>query len=274
MEYFKGNRSYPLVTLEEEIVAALSEKDVAGVFFRFSGAEQDITNIIAKGFAFSSVPDLAQDYRINDPETNERKKFAGSTLYHQAVRAGDFLREADGVGLVIQPEMLEPLTARARFIEQLYLKVYAQYNKSGGRQEFVRDLLFTPKGGFGRSERMHVDNFKLAAHSSFNQPSLILAEDSLSASFWEIMDRKQSLALSQSEREDRYQWLSEQTRAWREEFMSSATGDVVFMKGQYGRNLLDTEDQKQVCVHASSPAIALYGQAAVLYYNRELDDPC
>lgn len=274
MEYFKGNRSYPLVTKEEEIVTALSEKDVAGVVFRFSGAEQDITHKIANGFAFSSNPSLAREYRINNPVTNERNRFAGSTLYHQAVTVGDFLREADGVGLVIQPEILEVLTARARYIEDLYLRVYANFNKTGGRQEFVRDLLFTPKGGFGRSERMHVDNFKLAAHSSFNQPSLILAEGTLTASFWEIMDRKKSLALSDSEREERYDWLSEQTKAWREEFMSSATGDVVFMKGQYGRNLLDSEDQKQVCVHASSSAIELYGQAAVLYYNRELDDPC
>ncbi len=83
---------------------------------------------------------------------------------------------------------------------------------------------------------------------------------------WENMDLNFLRSLPEGERCSREEDLTLITRSFQEEFSSASLGDIIFMKGQKGRDFSAPEDRAQMCIHASSPYIEQAGQVAALYY--------
>lgn len=210
--------------------------------------------------------EIAQKYIVQSG-ASDREAFAGQKAYYIDFTADDISREAEQAGLEIDETAIDLLTCRVNRVRQIFTDVYRQ--SSGDETSPIGGhILFTPKGGIGRTPKIHVDNIPLTGHWAFALAPLDIMLEEPDEQMWAALDRRKQDSLPVHERNQRDDWLSEIATFRQADFGYTTVGDFIIMKGQRERDLEKSEHRAQVCVHKSSNLIPDMGQATALFFPR------
>lgn len=265
MHYLFNDQAYPIVAKAHEIAALLSRTDVRAVAYRNPAISKSLATL-KEGITAENNADIAHRYKLS-PQQDKRDMAAGRALYLEPFKISDISTEASLAGITINPDILELLTSRTNAMREIFTKVYRRYTGDltspiGG------NILFTPKDGVGRAPEIHTDFLSLAGHWSIALATLDILKKEPDQQIWDAVNRKKQNLLSPEERAETKQWLIQKTLENPNDFSPTEFGDLMITKGQRFMDLDKPEDRAQVCLHASSHMIPLYGQAAALFYPR------
>lgn len=274
MDYLFNNKSYPIVTSEADVIAALKEDNgtTRAVILRNEAAWQAESKTFDAGITMKDDMSAAWDYIEDDPHGRFPRKIAGEVSYFDAVNAGDVLREADEANIIVDPQAGKLFSDKANELRAMFQRVHdVCYGEKVGHTT-IGHLMFTPKHGMGRSPMMHVDNVQLTLHTTFAGASLNLSNGMVSLTQWDYMNAHKSDILPRDEKRAQEDKLTILTREYSEEFSSAKLGDAIFMKGQKDLDMDDPLIRDTMAVHASSPYISDYGQAGAIFYSKKTLD--
>ncbi|MBI1327876.1 MAG: hypothetical protein GC136_09575 [Alphaproteobacteria bacterium] len=267
MSRLYNNPSYPAVDDPAEIAPALNDAHTRAVFYTDPRMPKTIREL-APAITASNNATLASAYqRISDDGT--REKSAGRVHYMDAVTMDQVQAEADSAGIQIANDhnSLALLTRRINQMRNVFTQAYREY--SGDTDSaIVTHLLFTPKGGIGRSPMLHVDNLPLTGHWSAALSSLEIMIEEPPAFLWEMLDKRKTNKLPKGANLPLQASLSAFVKHNPQDFERAALGDLLILKGQKLRDLSNPLDRACVCVHTSDRHIAEEGQAAAMFYPK------
>ncbi|PCJ99073.1 MAG: hypothetical protein COA45_06415 [Zetaproteobacteria bacterium] len=271
MDYLFNNKSYPIVTSEAQVIEALKEDNATtrAVILRDDVAWQTENEIFGAGITMKDDARAAWDYVEDDPSGRFPRKIAGKVSYQDVVNVADVLREAGEANIIVDPQASRLFSDKANYLRAMYQRVHDACFGKENDETTVGHLMFTPKHGEGRSPMMHVDNVQLTLHVTFAGATLSLLNGFTSETQWKYMN---SSGVMQAQEKENDRALTILTQQYSEEFSSAKLGDAIFMKGQRGFDLEDPLIRNTMAVHASSPYISSYGQAAAIFYSKKTLD--
>ncbi|MBL4803886.1 MAG: hypothetical protein JKY71_03390 [Alphaproteobacteria bacterium] len=259
MSFPYDNSAYPFVTSPVQVVPLLRNDISRAVMLREPEWESDL-QIIQNGIHFAETP--PQDLRHKKLMHNREQT---GPMTEERIR-----REAEMLGVHIDEQALALMTAHCNYLREQFIAYFRELTGDHEREIYGR-LFFNPIGGQGIAPLMHVDDREIVLHSTFKGASLsIHTGGDLPEYLWMRMDKNlfEPFMMSEYERRAHLSSLRHSSETYAGEFSHSALGDAVIMRGQRGRNLLDPDVSRTVCVHSSSPNIAREGQAAVAFYPK------
>lgn len=264
MNFPFDHSEFPLARYGHEVVPLLRNEMSRAVTLRDPDWESDLADI-RQGITFIDDPALAHQYKSG---FDHQRKEAGANQYDAPFTADDFLREAEDACVRIDGTALDAMTRHAERLREIYTGFYSELSGEANPEIFGH-ILFTPPGGDGRATYMHVDTLPCLMHSNFKGTGLAIhTGNMLPDGAWEDMNSRNFAAdeakiCTGESLMDRLAFLRDR---YLDEFSDACNGDVVIMRGQYGRNLEEQTVRRTVAVHTSSPRIPQTGQAGVLFY--------
>lgn len=258
-----GNKAFPIVESDQDVVEQLGRPDVRAVVYR-NEADAALHDFLKASVSAPANRQLAQAFS-STAHYSERPQYAGKERFLEPFSSDLILNESLAAGVVISEAAIEPLTRRMAEIREMYLTVY---HATGGDPAHgtAGHLLFTPKGGDGRAPKVHVDYLPLTCHWAFALSPLDIMTEEPDEQMWMMLNRILYNKLDERAQQDWDLWLTGISETRQADFSYSVVGDVIFSKGQRFRDLSRPEERAQVCVHKSSNLIPHMGQASALFY--------
>lgn len=271
MEHLFNNIAYPIVTSEDDIDDALRLGTTRAVILRGGEWHDGEADIFRDGLVIHENAELAQDF-VCDLSAEHGRKVPGQVSYLSPLSSQKIALEAQAAALEFGDDALEAFRQKMDYMRGLYERVHDAYVGPRDDESVVNHLLFTPKKGIGRSPMMHVDDVALTMHTTVAGAELRLLSGVETEAMWDAMNKQNTLSMTDEARADNDRALTHLTDRYYEEFDPTRRGDIVIMKGQKGQDLDDPDIRQQMGVHASSPFIALHGQAAAVFYSKKTLD--
>jgi len=271
MEYLFGNDAYPIVTSEADIVEAYDTPLTRAVILRDEETWQKEAEIFRSGIIMRDENNVGGFY-VSEANSKNGRRVAGEVSYLDVISASEILAEAAKAEIVVSAEACEVFHNKMNYMRELYNRVHDEYYGAREDETVVGHAMFTPKGGIGRATMMHVDDVNMTLHSTFAGATLRLLDGITTERLWDLMDKTKLNSMDQSQRDSSEKELSSLTESYGEEFGNAYAGDLIFMKGQKGKDLKDPEVRKNMAVHASSSYIPYQGQAASIFYSKKTLD--
>lgn len=253
-----NNAAYPVMNSPEAISAALSCAETRGVVLK---------DHILKfgGDVFTAQHDENLAYTYSTSGINRPRKTAGRKQYAE-VTAQDILSEAKEAGIKVSPYYSDTLAEAVNSMHGLFTEVYRSV-WNDNETPVVSQLLFTPKGGIGRAPLVHIDNNRLTGHWAIALSGLDIMMSEPSSDLWNALNRTIHDATIGVDKALDIAVLEHTSQA-QENFETTDIGDMLFLKGQRGRNLNDEFERQQMSVHKSADAMRKHGQVGAMFYPK------
>ena len=271
MDYLFGNRAYPIVTSEDDILEFYDLPETRAVILREEDVWQREAEIFRSGIVMRDDNNVGS-YYVSDANSKNGRRIAGEVSYIDVISASEVLAEAAKAEIIVSDEACEVFCNKMNRMRELYNMVHDSYYGVREDETVVGHAMFTPKGGIGRATMMHIDDVNMTLHSTFAGATLRLLDGITTEKLWDLMDKTKLNAMAQGQRDASERELSMLTESYSGEFGNAYAGDLIFMKGQKDKDMRDPEVRKNMAVHASSPLIPYQGQAAAIFYSKKTLD--
>lgn len=258
------NGSYVITARAHDIVQGLRDTHVKAVTYR-NPVQARAQARLRDGITALDVPAIAQQYQMKDGLMREAK--SGQIIHTKNFTPDEIAAQAAEAGIALNNDALLALTRDGNRSRTIYTSVYRDFT-GDLKSPICAHVLFTPKGGTGRSPEIHADFLAVVGHKAVALSTLDLPEEDLGDAVWNSINRARLNDLSSEAQAAEKEKMVRLGRMWQHKFRPTMLDDFVFVKGQRGRNLDLVEDRQQVGIHKSSGDIEENGQVAFLFFTR------